>query len=470
MKVIRSTNNVNAWSVQCASWLLVVLTGATIAFGQTSTTSESDSEDNVPEVAEQVEVEPLAEDVDISGRLTRILEATEWFQQPDVRVDEGVVFLSGSVEDIKHKEWAGRLAQNTQDVVAVVNQINVLEGSIWNLSPAWNEVEELAADTVRSTPLLGVGLILLIAAWFAAGMSVQAARYIFSRRITSRLLRDVAARAVAVPVFLLGIYLVLKVSGLTRLAMTVLGGTGIIGLVVGFAFRDIAENFLASVLISLQHPFTTGDLVEVAGYQGYVQSVNTRATLLMTLEGNHVQIPNATIYKETITNFTSNPHTRSDFVVGIGYDDSLTHAQSIALDVLRDHPAVVSDPEPLVLVEALGAATVNLRVYFWIDSSKYSLLKVRSAVVRLTKSAFEDAGISMPDEAREVVFPSGVPVRMLADDADKNTVAVRPTSPPHEAEPTAHSAEGDLRSEADEINQQARQARTPEAGENLLDS
>lgn len=123
-----------------------------------------------------------------------------------------------------------------------------------------------------------------------------------------------------------------------------------------------------------------------------------------------------------------------------------------------------------MLVEALGAATVNLRVYFWIDSSKYSLLKVRSAVVRLTKRAFEDAGISMPDEAREVVFPSGVPVKMLPDDSDINEVTAHPHSQPREAEPTAHSAEGNLRSEADEIKQQARQARSPEAGENLLDT
>ncbi len=71
------------------------------------------------------------------------------------------------------------------------------------------------------------------------------------------------------PVALLGLYLVLKVSGMTRLAMTVLGGTGLVGLVIGFAFRDIAENFLASILLSVQNPFRYGDLIEVAGYLGY---------------------------------------------------------------------------------------------------------------------------------------------------------------------------------------------------------
>ena len=160
------------------------------------------------------------------------------------------------------------------------------------------------------------------------------------------------------PVFLFGLYLVLRISGLTRLAMTVVGGTGVLAIVIGFAFRDIAENFLASVFISIQRPFGRGDLIEVAGYKGYVQSVNTRSTLLMTLEGNHVQIPNSTIFKDTITNFTANPNARFDFSVGIGYDDSITTAQSVALAVMRDHPAIINDPEPLVLVESLGAATV----------------------------------------------------------------------------------------------------------------
>lgn len=466
MKRMRSTTSQRPWIGISALWS--VLTCAAVASGQAPTSSGPESTDAVPEVAEQIDVEPVAEDVDISGRLTRILEATEWFRQPDVRVDEGVVFITGVVDDEKHKEWAGRLAQNTQDVVAVVNQLEVSEGSIWDLSPAWSELQQLAADAVRNSPLFAIGMLLLVFAWFAAAFSVRVASLVFGRRIRSELLRDVASRAVAVPVFLLGLYLVLKVSGLTRLAMTVLGGTGIIGLVVGFAFRDIAENFLASILISFQHPFNSGDLVQIAGSKGYVQSVNTRSTLLMTLEGNHVQIPNATIYKETITNFTSNPQTRADFVVGIGYDDSMTRAQSVALDVLCEHPAVVSEPEPLVLVESLGAATVNLRIYFWIDSSKYSLLKVRSAIVRLTKSAFEEAGISMPDEAREVVFPAGVPVRMIADDVESNASTEKRPSRGQEAEPAAHSAEGDLSSEADDIKQQARQARVPEAGENLL--
>ena len=133
------------------------------------------SDDAPTGVPEKVDVEPIAEDEDIATRLTRILDATEWFQEPAVRVDEGVVFLTGRGDSEQHREWAGRLAGNTQDVVAVVNRITVIEKSMWDLSPAWFELKELAAVTVRNSPLIGVGLLLLVATWFATKLSARGA-------------------------------------------------------------------------------------------------------------------------------------------------------------------------------------------------------------------------------------------------------------------------------------------------------
>lgn len=157
---------------------------------------------------------------------------------------------------------------------------------------------------------------------------------------------DVIARGVGGLVVICGGYLILRVSGLTQLALTVVGGTGLIGLIIGIAFRDITENFLASIFLSMQRPFETGDLVEVSGVTGYVQQLNMRTTILMTLDGNFVQIPNACVYKSNLRNFTTTPNRREDFVVGIGYDTAISEAQEIAQKVLADHPAVLNDPEP----------------------------------------------------------------------------------------------------------------------------
>jgi small-conductance mechanosensitive channel len=283
----------------------------------------------------------------------------------------------------------------------------------------------------------------------------------------------VIARAAGGLVVLSGVYMILRVSGLTQLALTLVGGTGLIGLILGIAFRDITENFLSSIFLSIQQPFETGDLVEISGVTGYVQQLNMRTTILMTLDGNLAQIPNATVYKTIVSNFTTSPNRRADFLVGIGYDDAIAEAQEIARKVLADHPAVLKDPEPSVLADSLGSATVNLRVYFWLNGREHSWLKVRSSVIRLVKRAFQSHGVSMPDEAREVVFPQGIPVTLIAEkstDAQGNAPGKRLPAESRHAEPEVVStkAEAGLYSESIVIEEQAREARPLKDEENLL--
>jgi small-conductance mechanosensitive channel len=243
-----------------------------------------------------------------------------------------------------------------------------------------------------------------------------------------------------------------------------------VGLAVGIAFRDITENFLASIFLSMQRPFETGDLVEISGATGYVQQLNVRTTILMALDGNLVQIPNATVYKSNLRNFTSNSNRRDQFDVGIGYDDKINEAQEIALQVLTDHPAVLAEPEPLVLVDSLGKATVNLRVFFWINGNEHSIGKVRSSVIRLVKRAYQNHGISMPDEAREVVFPQGIPIAMHDGKPVAQIEKPPQTAVPEESDAVSTRAEGGLQSEAGVLDEQARQAQPIREGENLLPS
>ncbi len=444
-----------------AAALFVLLTGAGLCQQPAPT-----PEQNPDAPAQPVSVAPVAADDAIAARLSRILTATGWFNNVDARVDQGIVFLSGVADSEGHRDWARDLARNTEGVVAVVNRMTVPQADIWDLSPAWAQVKQLGAKAVRQSPLIVFSLLLLALTWGATVWFARTSRSLLSRRLANDLLRNVLSRAIAVPIFLIGLYLVLEISGLSGLAVTVLGGTGLVGLIIGFAFRDIAENFLASLLISVQNPFATGDRISVAGHEGYVQSVNARSTLLMTLDGNHVQIPNATIYKETITNYTANPNTRFDFIVGIGYEDSIEQAQAVARSVLLDSKGVVRDPESLVLVDSLGAATVNLKVYFWVDTSVFSGVKVRSAVIRAIKKAFATARISMPDEAREVVFPQGISVQVTREPRRQDAAAAQAPRAPEQG---VQAAEGDLTSESQEIEEQARRARKPEGGANLLE-
>ena len=421
----------------------------------------------------KVDVNPVARDEEIFRRLQSVLEATNWFIGPQVRVQEGVVFLRGQVESEVLKKWAGDLARNTQDVVAVVNRMEVIEPSAWDFRPAWHGLLKLWRDIVHSFPFFVFGLLTLALSAGAGILATRTARIFLHGRIRTKLLQNVIARGVGGLVVLCGAYLILRVSGLTQLALTVVGGTGLIGLVIGIAFRDITENFLASIFLSMQRPFETGDLVEIAGETGYVQQLNMRTTILMNLSGNLVQIPNSSVYKSNLHNFTTTPNRREEFMVGIGYDDAINAAQEIARKVLAEHPAVLNDPEPSVLVDSLGSSTVNLRIFFWLNGHTHSWLKVRSSVIRLVKFAFQKHGISMPDEAREIVFPQGVHVTLLNDkDLEGEDALVKKRFPvemqPENLDAVSTKAEAGLYSEAVVIKEQARQAQPLQEGENLL--
>ena len=430
---------------------------------------------STPHPPNEVSIVPTARDEEISKRLKRILESTGWFQAPEVEVKDGVVFLTGQTKSTDYKNWAGDLAQNTQDVVAVVNKISLIQPSFWDLQPAFAGLRDLWGNILQSIPLILFSFLVLVVTWIVIRVSMTATRASLRRYLKNPLLNNVAAYTFGIIIFVIGIYIILQVAGLTNVAATVVGGTGLLGLVLGIAFRDISENFLASIFLSVQDPFHTNDLVEINGILGFVQALTIRVTVLMTLDGTIVQIPNATVYKSNIYNYTSNPNRRADFIIGIDYAESISDVQQIALKVLEDHPAVLLEPEPLILVESLGSSSVNLHVYFWLDVNQNSWLKVKSSVIRLVKHAFLSAGISMPDDAREVIFPQGIPIQWTPTDSGSQITATPPVSArrpqlPENPEPNSTNAEGELRSEARDIQIQARHARMPEDGENLLKS
>src|SRR5579872_892869 len=464
-----------AWGIAgIAIW--IVLQSPGVLLSQTDKTSPSGPPgaapvagvETTPKLPSKVDVEPVARDSEIQERLLRILKATGWFTDPQAEVRDGVVSLSGTTQTEDFKRWAGDLANNTQDVAAVVNRIQVRQSSIWDLAPARAELRALWTKLIASLPYIGIAVIVLIFAWWASRSATSIARRFSEQRIGAPLLRDVFARATGVVVLLTGVYFVLHVSGLTRIAVTVVGGTGLLGLIIGIAFHDITENFLASLFLALQQPFQPGDLVTIAEQTGFVHSLTTRTTILMTLDGNHIQIPNSTVYKSTIQNFASNPNRRESFLVGIGYAEDVAKAQSIALQVLKDHPAVLGDPQPWVLVDSLGSAAVTLRVYFWMNGREHSWLPVKSSVIRLLKVAFDKHEISIPFEARSGLSQS------TNDENSGNgrsrhgadALARDRTSSPALAVFT--EAEGDLRSQAEEIHRQSEQLCLPETEHNLL--
>ena len=444
---------------------MIMIAVLAVATAAQDTTQEADI--SAPD--QTVALEPTASDVTIAARIEDIFKATGWFENPAVQVQEGVAFLDGTVAMTEHRAWARDLAAKTDGVVAVVNRLEVKQTVSWSLDPARRELRYFMQQTIAAMPLVLLSLFVLPLSWIAAKLVSRIARWTMGNRVGSPFLKDIIARTISFPVFLLGLYLVLQIAGLTQLALSVMGGAGVLGIVIGFAFRDIAENFFASLLLSIRQPFMRGDWIRVDGQEGLVQSMNTRSTVLISGEGNHIQIPNSAVFKNTIENFSAAAKRRDTFDVGVGYDASVAEEQQNNADLLSENEMIYDDPHPMVLVDSLGASTVNIKVYYWYDFSKLSPIKLKSALLRQAKKALTEGGISMPDEAREVIFPNGIPIidaEAGGSSPDAKPVTIN-TPPPQAHEPAHSTLDADLANEAEELQQQAT-TRVEEGEEDLL--
>ena len=336
----------------------------------------------------------------------------------------------------------------------------------------WQETEVYWQSFLQKLPMIGLGLFLFIVIFLLARpLSTLLVRPMFFVS-SSALIQVVTRRLISILFILFGFYLFLRFAGLSEFAVAVLSGTGVMGLIIGFAFKDIAENFISSLLLSIQKPFKIDDVIEVEGRIGVVKQVTARATTLVDFDGDHIQIPNATVYKNIIRNLTANPKSRGKFVIGIGYDSSIIKSQKVAMAVLNSTEAVLQDPEPQVLVDVLASSTVNLKVYFWINNHTHSLLKVSSFLMRTIMREFEKHGISMPDDAREIIFPQGIVVHQpVTNDAPPliNSEPKQETMNNNTATDLQDTEkQEDLSSDSDDIRQQAKEARDPEKGQNIL--
>ncbi len=184
-------------------------------------------------------------------------------------------------------------------------------------------------------------------------------------------------------------------------------GLGIIGFTVGFALKDVAENFVAGILLLLQQPFDIGDAVEVSGYGGTVTDIEIRSTTLRTWDGLLVIIPNAAVYSNPITNFSKVHQRRINVDVGVGYDTDLDKANQIMLDVVNKLPGIKSDPEPFVVFKEFGDSSINATVYFWISTSEAGYFGSLDGVVKGIKTAFAQESIDIPFPIRTVYTVNG---------------------------------------------------------------
>ncbi|GGF23221.1 mechanosensitive ion channel family protein [Hymenobacter cavernae] len=212
------------------------------------------------------------------------------------------------------------------------------------------------------------------------------------------LLADFLTNVAKWGMILAGVLLAMQVIGLSGVVSGVLGAAGLTAFVVGFALKDIAENFLAGMVLAFNRPFHIHDTVQIRDMLGQVEALNLRTTVIKTFEGKHIFLPNAVVLREPLINFTRNDYIRQDFLVSVDYGDQKTPDQVIdkILQYVNSTEGVESVPPYIsyITLEKSAGTTADLRVYFWAKSEDYRrhVLVLKSKLMQGTKAMLIDAG------------------------------------------------------------------------------
>ena len=278
---------------------------------------------------------------------------------------------------------------------------------------------------LQQVPRLLLGLIILI-------LAIIISRWIgglFQRRLKTRLedplLSDFLSKILRMTLIILSILLAFNVMGFTGIAAGLLAGAGVGALIIGLAFQDIGANFIAGIILAFNRPFNIGDTIEITNLMGKVLALNLRTTHIKTFDGKDVFIPNNTIVKEELINYTKDGFIRLSFIVGIDYDDSVEVASEAIRTGIKQQGSVLQTEarQPQVIIKDLGVSTINLEVRFWVETFDYKegTAIIRSQVINSVLKQLTTSGIGLPADIVELKYykGDGFPITVKKEDDSK---------------------------------------------------
>ena len=268
---------------------------------------------------------------------------------------------------------------------------------------ALEQMQDKLVHLLANSPLLLVAVLIVLGAFWLGGVISRRMRVLTRISRSNPYMAGLLRSTVRSLIGLAGVLVALDILNATSLVGAVLGSAGVVGLVLGFAFKDIAENYIAGVLLSLRQPFAPGDSVRIDSYEGKIIALNSRTTILMTGEGNHLQLPNSLVFKSVLLNYSRNPQRRFEFQVIVGSHASLHTAMDIGIAALATVEGVLPHPAPNALILNLGNDGVTLQFTGWIDQTRNDLARTRSEAMRRLRRQLREADIASPEPVQRVL-------------------------------------------------------------------
>lgn len=266
-----------------------------------------------------------------------------------------------------------------------------------------NSLNAYLVSFLDALPDIIVALFIFISFFFLGKMLNSIFRKRIQHRWKDKLVSSFLAQVIKWTFYLTGFIIALDVVGFGKVAASMVAGVGVSAIIFGFAFKDIAENFLAGILIALNRPFKVGDIIEIGSKKGPVKSIDLRNTHIRTVDGRDIYIPNAIMIKDVLTNYTKDGLIRLEFIVGLDQNDDLEKARDLIISYIRKQKDILKEPKPNVLTELIGVSSVDMKVFFWFDLFKGKPEEqsqigepLRSRVMREVKDLLLNAGFNLP--------------------------------------------------------------------------
>lgn len=274
-----------------------------------------------------------------------------------------------------------------------------------SVSAAWEKIQGMIDGLIVMLPNIVLALIVFAVFFFAARWLKWVVKRLTRRHRQARSLGMVLGRLAQGIVILVGLFVALSIVIPTFRAGDLVQLLGISGVAIGFAFRDILQNFLSGILILLTEPFRIDDQIAFKGFEGTVEDIQTRATTIRTYDGRRIVIPNSELFTNSVTVNTAFDNRRLEYDVGIGYGDNIEEAKKLILEAMGSVDVVLKDPAPDVLVMELAESSVNIRARWWIKPPRRADdLYSRDQVLSAIKNKLTANGIDMPFPTRQILF------------------------------------------------------------------
>jgi len=257
---------------------------------------------------------------------------------------------------------------------------------------------------IADIPFFIAGLVVVFLTWLAAMLfSRSSGRLLHHWRLRGSL-QQLVTRLATIGIWIVGLLVAAMIVFPDLTPTKALGGLGLVSIAIGFAFKDIFENFFAGILILWRFPFENGDFVECEGVMGRVENVTIRMTQIRRVTGELVVVPNSFLFKNAVDVLTNQPKRRTSIIAGVAYGEDVATAVEVIRKAVLGCASVDDRRKPEVFPQAFGESSIDIEVAWWTDPTPLDIRRSRGEVVTAVKAALDAAGIEIPFPYRTLTF------------------------------------------------------------------